>query len=77
MLRLNVAADAHARGAWVVHLYGGDGDEHIYQLTAVSASNAARCVLEAYETSKRAEAQVSWLSMVVVPLPLDRLPSLA
>lgn len=54
MLKLNVAKDQFARGTWVVHLFAGDGDEHIYQLAAASATNAARCVLESYEASQRA-----------------------
>ncbi len=58
MLRLNVAPDRFVRGSWVVHLFAGDGDEHIHQLTAASASNAARVVLEAYEAAGRAEARV-------------------
>lgn len=58
MLRMNVAPNVYAKGSWVVHLFAGDGEEHIHQLRAASATNAARMVLEAYEASQRAEVKV-------------------
>lgn len=55
--RARYAAYGHYRRG-VVHLFAGDGDERIHQLTAASASNAARIVLESYEAAGRAEARV-------------------
>ena len=57
MLRMNVAPNVYAKGSWVVHLYAEAGDEHIYQLRAVSATNAARIALEGYEADRREEVQ--------------------
>jgi hypothetical protein len=58
VLRMNVAPDVYAKGSWVVHLYANAGDEHIYHLRAVSATNAARIALEGYEANRRAETRV-------------------
>ncbi len=50
MLRLNVAPDQFRKNAWVVYLFAGDGNEHIYQRFAGSAVHAARLALSDYET---------------------------
>lgn len=55
---MNVAPDVYAKGSWVVHLYADTDDEHIYQLRAVSATNAARIALEGYEADRRENVKV-------------------
>ena len=50
---MNVASEAYTKLSWVVHLYAEAGDEHIYQIRAVSATNAARIALESYEAQQR------------------------
>jgi hypothetical protein len=61
---MNVAPDVYAKGSWVVHLYAEAGDEHIYQLRAVSATNAARIALECYEADQREKAELITNDMV-------------
>ena len=64
MLRMNIAPDVYAKDSWVVHLYAETGDEHIYQLRAVSATNAARIALECYEADQREKAELITNDMV-------------
>lgn len=63
MLRLNVAPDQFATGRWVVHLFAGDGDEHIYQIVAGSATAAARSAMDSYDARLTNSVQLTTILM--------------